>query len=377
MAYKTASTRETWAEIRLDYIQYNVRETKKQFDQDIHVMAMVKADGYGHGAVETAKAALAAGAEFIGVALFDEALELRDAGIAAPILVLGRTRPEDAAIAAKRHIRLTAFQKEWLLEAESHLEVGTTLSIHIKLDTGMGRFGLVEDAEIHDFMQTLKICSRLKAEGLYTHFATADEKEADYFQQQYACFLERIQLVKTHIDTFDFIHCGNSAASLRYPDQCFNMIRLGIAMYGLSPSKEVEDEFPFPLKTAFSLHSRIAQVKKVPAGTNIGYGCTYVSDTEEWIATIPIGYADGWYRWHAKNGEVLVNGRRAPIVGRICMDQVMIRLPVHAPVGTKVTLVGSQGDEVITVMEVAERLQTITYEIPCMISHRVPRLYIK
>ncbi|SFE78974.1 alanine racemase [Alteribacillus iranensis] len=377
MAFKQASRRDTWAEVRLDCIKYNIRMTLQQFHSDVSLMAMVKADGYGHGAVETAKAAIEAGAEFLGVALLDEALELRDEGIEAPILVLGRTNPEDALIAAQKDIRLTAFQKEWLEEAESYIKGTARLNVHIKVDTGMGRFGMAEEEEIEEFMGVLRHCCSLHPEGLYTHFATADSKKTEFFERQYSCFLDNIRLVKDHIGEVEYIHCGNSAASLRFPERCFNMVRIGISMYGLPPSKEIIDDIPFTLQPAFSLHSRIVQIKEVPQGQNIGYGQAYITTEKEWIATIPIGYADGWYRQHASKGaEVLVDGVRVPIVGRICMDQLMVRLPEYRPVGTKVTMVGSQNQETISAVEVAERLDTIPYEIPCMISKRVPRIYV-
>ncbi|WP_026702722.1 alanine racemase [Salibacterium aidingense] len=379
MAFKQTSYRDTWADINLDHIKYNVREVKKQFKQQMNVMAVVKADGYGHGAVETARAALDAGAGFLGVALLEEALELREAGIEEPVLVLGRINPEDAKTAQKYHIRLTVFQKEWMEEAQKFLSSEfSPLPIHIKVDTGMGRIGMKEDQEILSFLAALEEHSLMEAEGLFTHFATADEKETSYWQSQYRRFLQIAGLLNSSLGPLAYVHCGNSATALRFPDHCFNMVRFGISMYGLTPSEEITDEIPFSLKEAFSLHSRIVQVKKCAPGENISYGATYTTSGEEWIATVPIGYGDGWYRYHSSNGgEVLVNGEKVPIVGRICMDQMMIRLKEPVPVGTKVTLIGRQKDRHISVLDAARRLGTITYEIPCMISSRVPRRYIQ
>ncbi|SDH81159.1 alanine racemase [Alteribacillus persepolensis] len=377
MAFKQSSYRDTWVEVDVENIKENVSNAAAQFKQTMHIMAVVKADGYGHGAVPTAKAALEAGASFLGVALLEEALELREAGIEAPILVLGRTRPQDAELAAKYRIRLTAFQKEWIQQAEECLSSGNVLDIHLKVDTGMGRIGMTNTMQLSDFLETLKEYRGIRVEGLFTHFATADEKNHTYFLKQYQRFLEMVQTVEEQHGAPRYIHCGNSAAGLRFPDKCFNMFRFGIAMYGLTPSADISDQLPFPLKEAFSLHSRIIQIKKLPPGESISYGATYTTTEEEWIGTVPIGYADGWYRYHAsKGGEVLVNGQRVPIVGRVCMDQMMIKLPGYTPVDTKVTLIGSQGDCAITVLEAAERLETITYEIPCMISNRVPRVYV-
>ncbi|MFZ4454449.1 alanine racemase [Salibacterium aidingense] len=379
MAFKQTSYRDTWADINLDHIKYNVREVKKQFKQQMNVMAVVKADGYGHGAVETARAALDAGAGFLGVALLEEALELREAGIEEPVLVLGRINPEDARTAQKYHIRLTVFQKEWMEEAQKFLSSEfSPLPIHIKVDTGMGRIGMKEDQEILSFMAALEEHSLMEAEGLFTHFATADEKETSYWQSQYRRFLQIAGLLNSSLGPLAYVHCGNSATALRFPDHCFNMVRFGISMYGLTPSEEITDEIPFSLKEAFSLHSRIVQVKKCAPGESISYGATYTTSGEEWIATVPIGYGDGWYRYHSSNGgEVLVNGEKVPIVGRICMDQMMIRLKEPVPVGTKVTLIGRQKDRHISVLDAARRLGTITYEIPCMISSRIPRRYIQ
>ncbi|RSL29634.1 alanine racemase, partial [Salibacterium salarium] len=322
MAYKQTSFRDTWIDIDLNNIKYNIKQAKEQFSQTMHVMAVVKADGYGHGAVQTAEAALEAGAEFLGVALLEEAMELREAGINAPILVLGKINPEYAGIAQENNISLTVFEKEWLVEASYYLSGEHALPIHIKVDTGMGRIGMRTDEDILSFFTELEASPFIQPEGIFTHFATADETDNSYFDQQYRRFLQIIGLLNSSLGPLPFIHCGNSAAGLRFPDKCFNMFRFGISMYGLTPSEDILEELPISLQEAFSLHSRIVQVKKCSPGESISYGATYTTTEEEWIATVPIGYADGWYRYHStNNGEVLVNGERVPIVGRICMDQ--------------------------------------------------------
>lgn len=375
MAFSSESYRDTWVEINTENIKYNVREVQKLHAENVAVMAVVKADGYGHGAAATAVAAAEAGASYFGVALLEEALELREAGIELPILVLGRTRPQDAPVAARYDIRLTVFQEEWLKEA-SRYTIGDTLLIHMKVDTGMGRLGLREDEEIASFLDAVTGTPSIEMEGMYTHFATADELETAYFEQQYARFSRVVDLVRQRGSAPRLIHCGNSAAAMRFPERCFNMVRFGISMYGLTPAADITGHLPFTLKEAFELHSRLTQVKEVPPGTSISYGATYTSTENEWIGTVPIGYADGWLRAHAENqGEVLVGGCRVPIVGRICMDQMMVRLPHEFPVDTTVTLIGSQKEETISVTEVAGRLGTITYEVPCTISKRVPRVY--
>lgn len=377
MSFKQFSYRNTWAEVNLTHIKYNVAQMRAHLPEKVEIMAMVKANAYGHGAVEVAQTALEAGATFLGVAMLDEAIELRQNNIHAPILILGRTSPQDVPIAIEENFRLTVFQKEWLKEANKYIPASKQLPVHLKVDTGMGRFGISTKEEMSEFLQELKQYPSMTLEGIYTHFATADHIETGYYKKQQRRFKERLEQAWEIAGKIPYIHCGNSAAALRFPEECFNMIRFGISMYGLPPSEEIVEELPFPLKEAFSLHSRIAQVKQLSKGEKISYGGTYTTKEKEWIATIPIGYADGWYRHHyTNNGSVLVDGVRAPIVGRICMDQMMIRLPYPVPVGTKVTLIGKQKNESISILEVANRLNTITYEIPCMISYRVPRKYI-
>jgi alanine racemase len=337
-------------------------------------MAVVKADAYGHGAPEVAKTALRAGAKWLGVAVLDEALALRHAGITAPILVFGWVRPKDTRIAAEHGISLTVFQTEWLKEAKTYLG-GVCLNVHLKLDTGMGRIGARERSEIHSVTDVIlqEACFRL--EGVFTHFATADEHDTSYFMKQYERFLKMLSWLAGWGACPEIIHCANSATAIRFPDKVFNLVRLGIAMYGLTPSEEMKPELSFPLKPAFSLHSRLVHVKQIAAGEAVSYGATYVAKRREWIGTVPLGYADGWMRKIAKGGGVLVEGKRVPIVGRICMDFFMVRLPHKMEIGTKVTLIGAQGGARIDVDDIARQLDTITYEIPCMISNRIPRFY--
>lgn len=369
--------RDTWVEINLDAIKENVSSIKQLLPDDVKIMAAVKANGYGHGALHVAKAALEGGAHTLGVAILDEALALRNQGIEAPILVLGWVRPTDIRLAAENNIILTVFQSNWLQEAICHLPETMTCSLHVKIDTGMGRIGINSKNEGKAVIDCIKAHKQFKLEGVYTHFATADEKNLEYFQLQFNRFQEYLQWLKEWGVSTPLVHCGNSAATIRFPSKMFSMTRVGISMYGLSPSKEIEDEIPFQLKEAFSLHSKIIHVKEVNANDGISYGATYKAKGKEWIATIPIGYADGWLRQNSNNGFVIVNGERCPIVGRVCMDQMMVKLEKKVEVGTQVTLIGEQAGEMISVDEVAERLGTINYEIPCMISYRVPRVILK
>lgn len=365
--------RDTWAEIDLDCILANVASVKNHLPQDVNMIAVVKANAYGHGDIQVAETVLEAGAAYLAVAFMDEAIALRKKGITAPILVLGAARPEDVQVAVKFNITLTVFQKEWLQEAIKHLKTEDRISFHIKVDTGMGRIGVRSLPELTAIEQIISENDQFILEGIYTHFATADELDETYFRQQLALFDSMANGLK---EQPKYIHSSNSAAALRYPSAYFNAVRIGIAMYGLTPSLEMESEIPFPLREAFSLRSRLVHVKKLQKGEKVSYGATYETGEEEWIGTIPIGYADGWIR-KLQGQEVLVKGTRSPIVGRICMDQCMIRLPNHVPIGTTVTLIGGDEDQFISVNEIAQKLETINYEVPCIIANRVPRLYKK
>jgi alanine racemase len=365
--------RDTWAEIQLDYLKENVKLTKDYLPKDIEIFAVVKANGYGHGDIQVAQTAIEAGAHGLAVAFLDEALSLRKSGIDVPILVLGASRPEDAKIAAQYGISLTVFQKEWLEEAKLTLVEDQKLFIHIKCDTGMGRIGVREINELKEIEKQIIQSSSFVFEGIFTHFATADELNTNYYETQLHRFENMIEVLEGKPR---YIHCANSASTLRFTQSGFNAVRLGIAMYGLSPSEEMNSFLPIPLKEVFTLHTKIVYVKKLPPGESISYGATYQTKGEEWIATLPIGYADGWIR-KLQGQKVIVDGKEATIVGRICMDQCMIKLPNYIPIGTKVTLIGKQGDLSISIDDIASKLETINYEIPCIISERVPRIYIK
>jgi alanine racemase len=366
--------RDTWVEVSLTNIFENVRNMREYLDPSISIIAVVKANAYGHGDLGVAKVAIKAGATFLAVAFLDEALALRKGGINEPILVLGLIRPEDATLAAEYNISVTVFQQDWLEKARG-LQTEKPLKIHVKYDTGMNRLGTKTLDDLHGIIQAIQESQLFSLEGLYTHFATADEVDTRYFDMQYSNFYEAVKSIQFLSINIPLIHCGNSAAGLRFPSKLFNAVRMGIAMYGLSPSLEIKSLLPFELKEAFSLHSRLSHVKKIKAGESVSYGATYTSSQEEWIATVPVGYADGWFR-RLKNREVLVDGQRTPIIGRICMDQFMIRLPKEMEVGTKVTLIGKQDDERISIDEIAKEIETINYEIPCMISYRVPRIHL-
>jgi len=366
--------RDTWAEVNLQAIEHNVQAIKANLQDETEIMAVVKADGYGHGSVAVARRALQAGATHLAVALLEEAITLREAGITAPILVMGWVGAEHAPIAAKHNITLTMFQEQWLKDVPKDLP--QPLKVHMKWDTGMGRLGIRTVDELTSLVEQVQQQNLVHLTGIFTHFATADDADLTYFQEQ----RKRFQVL---LDTFEqlwpeeiALHIGNSAAAIRFPKNMHHYIRFGVAMYGLYPSPVVKQEKKIALKQALSLHSRLSHVKKVNEGDSISYGRTYFAKNTEWIGTLPIGYADGWTR-KLQGFHVLVNGKRMPIVGRICMDQMMIKLDQQYPVGTKVTLIGVQQDETILADDVAEYLETINYEIPCMLTSRIPRVYVE
>ncbi|WP_188207798.1 alanine racemase [Alkalibacillus aidingensis] len=364
--------RDTWAEVDLIAIKHNIREISKLYQDQKNIYAVVKANAYGHGDVEVAKAAIEAGANRLAVALLDEAIKLRQHYQDIPILVLGRIRPEDAPIAAKYKITVTVFQKEWVQEAKKHLN--DVLSIHLKIDTGMNRIGIRTFLEAYDVLN--EVCSsKIEITGIYTHFATADEEDQSYLQSQLVQFQKYLQELKGEFTETVEVHVGNSAAAMRYPESMYDAVRFGIGMYGLYPSDTVRNESDIVLKPAFSLHSRLTHVKEIEPGESVSYGATYTATENEWIGTIPIGYGDGWTR-KLQNFSIMVDGKKFRLVGRICMDQCMVKLNQPYPVDTKVTLIGVNQGEMVTMDEVADYLDTINYEIPCMINQRVPRVFI-
>ncbi|MDL4839062.1 alanine racemase [Aquibacillus rhizosphaerae] len=364
--------RDSWIEIELDNIAYNINQLQSRLSKQTNIYAVVKANGYGHGDVQVAEKALQAGATGLAVALLDEAIRLRENGINAPILVMGWIRPEDAQVAANQNISVTFFQKEWLKQVKN-LSFNESLKLHMKWDTGMGRIGIRDESVLKDILSELND-TRLELEGVFTHYATADEADEEYYRVQKNQFNQLLDVFRSNWSKPVIIHTGNSAASMRFPEDMYHYVRFGISLYGLYPSDVVKDEQPIDLKPALSLHSKLIHVKKIVAGESISYGATYKASKDEWIGTIPLGYADGISR-KLQGQDVLVEGERAPIVGRICMDQLMIRLKSEYPVGTKVTLIGKQYNNEITMDEIAAKLETINYEVACMISNRVPRTY--
>ncbi|MBM7689427.1 alanine racemase [Enterococcus ureilyticus] len=354
-------------------IKENVSNEVKRMPQGTELFAVVKANGYGHGAVQTAQAAIEGGATGFCVAILDEAIELREAGITEPILILSVVDVSYIDLLLKYDLSVTVATQEWLVQAIDQLNQIKTqapLKIHIKVDTGMGRIGFTTPIAVKQTIELIQSTQVIAWEGLFTHFSTADEKNTSYFEKQSERFQEILSVLS---ELPQYVHVSNSATALWHPNNAGNMIRFGIAMYGLNPSGHALPEI-YPLKPALSLVSKLIQVKELAVNEGIGYGNTYTTTKNEWIGTVPIGYADGWLR-HLQGFSVLVNGEKCEIVGRICMDQCMIRLPRKTNVGTTVTLIGHDHGANITLQMVADKLETIHYEVACTFSERMPREY--
>jgi alanine racemase len=366
--------RPTWLEVDLEAIGHNLRQIRQLVGEDVDVLAVLKADGYGHGAVRVARTALNNGARMLGVACLSEAVTLRRAGIDASILILGYTPAWQARETVREGITATVFDLE-SMHALSRAagELGRMASVHIKVDTGMGRLGLRPEDVLPVLRQAVSLPG-LNIEGIFTHFSVADAADKAYTHLQLGRFHTVLsQLEAAGIDV-PIVHAANSAATLTVPEARFSMVRVGIALYGLAPSDDVR--LPPDFCQALSFKTRIAQVKLLSPGSFVSYGNTYQTRRYERIAVIPVGYADGFRRAPSHWGEVLVRGQRAPIVGRVCMDQTMIDV-THIPEaqrGDEVVLIGRQGEQEITVEQVASRLGTINYEVISEILARVPRV---
>jgi alanine racemase len=377
-----AFCRDTWVEVDLDAIGKNVQTFRRHIPAKTGIMAVVKADGYGHGAVQVGREALRCGADSLAVAMLDEAVVLRKAGITAPVLVLGYTPVDCVEQAVQWNIELTAYHSEWVEQATRLLldkcPNARPIGIHIKTDTGMGRLGVRSTEELLAIVERLERSPMLQWTGIFTHFACADEADTTHVVQQHQQFQSYLQALQDAGKTLPKVHCCNTAASIAFPQWGYDTIRLGIGLYGLYPSSYMRERADVLLVPALSLKTRIAHVKTAKEPFTVSYGATYTAQPEEQIATLPIGYADGFSRLLSNRGFALHGGERAAIVGRVCMDQIMVRIGSgSAQVGDEVVLYGKQGDEEISLDEVAERIGTINYEIPCMLNYRIPRVYLR
>lgn len=375
------SYRDTWAEISLDAIANNVKMFKKYIRSNTKLMAVVKADGYGHGAVEVAKAALEAGANYLAVAFLDEAIQLRDAGIEVPLLVLGYTgihSEEAIQTAINKNIVLTVFTEEIAREIVQVAEkLKKVAKVHMKIDTGMHRIGVKKKEDALHLAKKLQ-SSYVEIEGIFTHFADADNPDdTTYTEKQFSHFEMVVSYLADHGFHIPIKHCCNSAGTIAYPHMHLDMVRVGISLYGLYPSDHLREKID--LVQVMSFHTKPIFIKQLQAGDTISYGCTYTPDEEKVVATIPVGYADGFNRRLSNKGHVTVKGKRVPIVGRICMDQSMIDITTLEEMkeDETVTIFGDPMEGYISLGEVADQLDTIHYELVCLIGKRVPRVYVK
>lgn len=376
----------TWAEVNLDRVEHNYNVIRQQISNSTKICCVIKADAYGHGSLELAQLYERLNADFFAVSNLEEALELRYGGITLPILILGYTPAGYAKELAENNISQAVFSVEYAKElSESALSLSVNVKVHLKIDTGMSRIGIMcQDIERDSAPeQALEIfdLQGLDIEGIFTHFAVSDEKDEgrEYTEHQIKCFKYVIDSLKNNgIDTDKLIcHCSNSAAIMDYPDAHIDMVRAGIILYGLAPSGKLKNQID--LKPAMEIKTVVAHIKEIEPGTTVSYGRTFTADKKLKIATVPIGYADGYIRNFAKDAYMIVGGKKAKVVGRICMDQCMIDVTGidNIKVGDVVTVVGRVGNTEISMDDVASRTGTINYEVVCLVGKRVPRVYIK
>ncbi len=367
------------AEISLDALAYNVRSIRQVIGEDTGLMCVIKANAYGHGAVTLAHYLAGKGADSFAVATVDEAIELRQSGITQPILVLGMSTKERYPDMINYHITPTIYSYEMAKDIDRvAAKMNTVTDIHIKIDTGMSRIGFRADENtVQEIIMISQIRPHIHIQGIFTHFACADGDDESMTKKQAAAFKFVIEELEAHGLHIPVRHCANSASIIRYPELKMDMVRAGIILYGLRPSDE-PDLMAFPLKPVMSLKSHVIMLKDVPEGTCVGYGATYVCPRKTRIATVSIGYADGFPRAQSNKGRVLIGSQSFPIIGRVCMDQMMVDVTdarERVRLGDEVILVGRQGNEEITMEEAASYGDSFNYEFACNINRRVPRVY--
>lgn len=367
----------TWAEIDLTAIASNVSAFRKHVGQKVEIIAVVKANAYGHGAVPVAKAALEAGATRLAVHRSVEGVELRQAHIEAPILIMGYTPPDGARTVVRWRLTPSLIDIEVARALSSEAGgIGATVPVHVKVDTGMCRWGLLP-GEVVEFIRALHNLPHLRLEGIFTHFATADWEDTEHVLNQLKVFKGVLNDIRHAGYDVPVVHAANSAATMRLPATHFNAVRIGIAMYGMEPSNEWPSAFK--IHPALALKSMVHRVRRLPPGSGISYGRTFITQQSILAALVPVGYGDGYHRSLSNKGCVLIRGQRAPIVGRVCMDQCVVDA-THIPEvahDDEVVLIGRQGQEVISVEEVARLAGTINYEVTTSLLPRVSRLYLQ
>lgn len=367
-----------YAKIDLDAIAYNMKQMKRRVGDGPQMVAVIKTDGYGHGAVPIAQ--MFEQTDYVwgyAVATLEEALSLREADVKKPILVLGCIFPDQYREMVTHEIRAAVYTREMALGMSREADrLGRTAYFHIKIDTGMGRIGFPVSEESAEAIAEIKTLAGVKLEGMFTHFAKADEADPAFTREQHRRFMRMREALERRNVQIPCLSCDNSAGIIGYPEFGHRLVRAGIVLYGMYPSDEV-DKNAVPLRPALELISHVSFVKDVEAGTPVSYGGTFVSDRRMRVATIPVGYGDGYPRSLSGKGEVLIRGKRARILGRICMDQFMVDV-THIPEAAfmdRVTLIGRDGEERITVEELASLSGRFHYEFVCCLGKRIPRVY--
>lgn len=371
------SYRDTWAEISIDAIKHNTNQFKNYIGSSVNLMAVVKADGYGHGAVPVAKAAVEAGANYLAVAILDEAIELREAGITQPILVLGYTPVRSIRQAIIAGVDVTVFSgdvlDEVIIQSE---ELQKTVAIHLKIDTGMTRIGVQTREEALILANKAVESPFVFLKGIFTHFANADSEDPAYTYLQFEKFRSVISYLEDNGVSIPIKHCCNTAGTMNFPEMHLDMVRVGIGLYGLYPDISLKEHF-ISLQQAMTLKTKIAALKMVPSSQPISYGCTYTPSSDRLIASLPIGYADGLSRSLSNCGQFLLHGQKVLVAGRVCMDQSMIDVTSvpSCQQGDEVIIFGGNEEVFQSVDEIALLMGTINYEVVCLIGKRVPRIY--
>ena len=378
---KLESYQRVWAEVDLDAIWENMVHMKENIAENTKILAVIKTDGYGHGGVPIAK--MLEQLDFMfgyAAATYEEAHVLREAGVKKPILILGYTFPYCYEELIREEIRPAVYRRDTVEElVAAAANVGQKAKVHIKVDTGMGRIGITPDEEGLEFVRFLMGHPELEVEGIFTHFAKSDEEDKTSANHQLALFQNFIDRIQTELGlTIPVKHCSNSAAILEMPQANMDMVRAGITTYGLYPSEEVSKDI-VPLRAAMSLYSHIVYCKTIHAGQSVSYGGLFTAQKDTRVATIPVGYGDGYPRSLSGKGYVLIHGKKAPILGRVCMDQFMVDISEipEAMDGDKVTLLGTDGTERITAEELGELSGRFNYEFVCDLGKRIPRVYIQ
>ncbi|MCT4604749.1 MAG: alanine racemase [Marinisporobacter sp.] len=372
-------TRPVWAEINLDHLAHNMKEIRRVVRKTTKVTAVIKANGYGHGAVEIGEILLQNGANRFAVATLSEALELRKVYKDIPILILGYTPENNAEEIIENKIIQTVYSLEQAKKfSQKAQELKKEIIFHIKVDTGMSRIGLKPDETSVAIVKEIDRLPNVVVEGIFTHFAVADAINKTFTHQQYEKFINFSKRLKEEGIDIPIKHVSNSAAIIDLPEMNLDMVRAGVILYGLYPSDEVKKDI-MKLKPALTLKAKISHVKELDEEMGISYGLKYVTDKKSKIATIPIGYADGFTRMLSGKAKALVGGKKVPVVGRICMDQCMLDVTEveNVKVGDEVILIGTDGNNTILAEDIGNLLNTINYEIVCMVGRRIPRVYMK